>query len=280
MVSIIGVGDNTVDCYLHLGKMFPGGNAVNVPVLAHRYGATASYLGWLANDAKGNLLTESLQKEDVDLSHCRIVEGENAYCEVNIVEGDRVFGEYSEGVCDQINLTDQDYAFIASHDLMHTSLYSFIEPYLPKLKEKSRKLSFDFTSDWNQEILKNYAKYVDIAILSSQTAALDENRDLLAWITSLGPELVLVTGGDQGALLFDGEKYYLQPVAKTTNLIDTLGAGDAFAARFLVEYLKQTPLTTALDLAAQSAAETCGYYGAFGYGMTIIDNEITMEKES
>jgi fructoselysine 6-kinase len=278
MVSIIGVGDNTVDCYLHLGKMFPGGNAVNVPVLAHRNGAAASYLGWIANDERGKLLVDSLNTEEIDITHTRIVAGENAYCEVNVVDGERVFGQFSEGVCNQIQLTEADYAFIASHDLVHTSLYSFIEPYIIELQKTSQKLSFDFTSDWDQDYLANYAKYVDIALLSSHTANLNENHELLAWIASQGPEIVIVTGGEQGALVYDGEQYYTQPVVPAANVVDTLGAGDAFAARFLVEYLRHTPLPIALQLAAESAAKTCKYYGAFGYGAPITDNKLMQKK--
>lgn len=278
MVSIIGVGDNTVDCYLHLGQMFPGGNAVNVPVLAHRFGAAASYLGWIANDERGNLLIDSLNHEGIDLSHCRFIAGENAYCEVNVVDGERVFGQFSEGVCSQMQLTEDDYAFISSHDLVHTSLYSFIEPYIIELQKTSPKLSFDFTSDWDQDYLARYAKYVDIALLSSQTVNLHENRELLAWIASQGPEIVIITGGEQGALVYAGEQYYDQPVVPAANVVDTLGAGDAFAARFLVEYLRQTPLQTALQRAAESAAETCQYYGAFGYGAPITDHKFTQKK--
>ena len=279
MTSIIGVGDNTVDCYLHLGKMFPGGNSVNVPVLAHRYGIEASYLGWLANDTRGNLLKTALEEETINLSHCRMVTGENAYCEVNIEAGERVFGQYSEGVCDQIKLTEDDFAFIGKHSLTHTSLYSFIEPFLPALKEASRKLSFDFTSDWDKEYLAQYAPFVDIAILSSQADTLDENRAMMAWIADLGPSIVIVTGGEQGALVYDGKNYHTQPIVPAGHVIDTLGAGDAFAARFLVEHLKETPLPQALNLAAASAAETCGYYGAFGHGMTLPQHKISREKE-
>jgi fructoselysine 6-kinase len=278
MVSIIGIGDNTVDCYLHLGKMFPGGNAVNVPVLAHRNGADASYIGWIANDERGKLLIDSLKSEGIDLSHSRIVTGENAYCEVNVVDGDRVFGQFSEGVCNQIQLTETDFAFIARHDLVHTSLYSFIEPYIIELQKTSPILSFDFTSDWDQAYLAQYAKFVDIALLSSQTNDLHDNRELLAWIASQGPKIVIVTGGEQGALVYDGEQYYTQPVVPAAKVVDTLGAGDAFAARFLVEYLRKTPLPTALQLAAESAARTCQYYGAFGYGTPITDNKFAQKK--
>ena len=266
MVSIIGVGDNTVDCYIHLGKMFPGGNAVNVPVLAQRYGASGSYLGWLADDTRGRLIHNSLKKEGVDLSNTRMVSGENACCEINLVDGDRVFGNYSEGVCDQIALTEDDYSFISQFDLTHTSLYSFIEPFLPDLKSASKKLSFDFTSDWDQDYLQNHAPFVDIAILSSKEDKLEENKPLMDWISSLGPEIVLITGGEQGALLSNGQNYLSQPIVQTDILVDTLGAGDAFAARFLFEHLKGTPLNMAMEFAAISAAETCKYHGAFGHG--------------
>ncbi len=271
MNSIIGVGDNTVDCYLHLGKMFPGGNAVNVPVFAHRYGASASYLGWLADDTRGKLLQTSLAEEGIDLSHCRIVAGSNAFCEVNLIDGERVFGAFDEGVCSQLKLTAEDFAFISSHDIVHTSLYSFIEPYMSKLKEISPIVSFDFTSDWDQDTLQRFGKYVDIALLSSHTAVLQENRELLAWVAEQGPEIVIITAGDQGALAYDGTNYFTQPMVPSAHVVDTLGAGDAFIARFLVEYLRQTPLPQSLHLAAQSAAQACEYYGAFGYGIPIID---------
>ncbi len=49
-------------------------------------------------------------------------------------------------------------------------------------------------------------------------------------------------------------------------VVDTLGAGDAFAARFMVDNLGGFSVQVALQNAAKSAAETCMYYGAFGHG--------------
>jgi fructoselysine 6-kinase len=64
MVWVIGVGDNTIDKYQDLRVMFPGGNAVNVAVLAHRYGHPASYIGWLGDDAHGHLILNVLEGLD------------------------------------------------------------------------------------------------------------------------------------------------------------------------------------------------------------------------
>ena len=72
---LLGLGDNTIDTYVSLGREFPGGNAVNVAVLARRRGAAASYLGCWGDDAGGALLRDALRAEGVDLSHVRVIAG-------------------------------------------------------------------------------------------------------------------------------------------------------------------------------------------------------------
>jgi len=265
-MRVIGVGDNTVDQYLHLRRMFPGGNAVNVPVLVRRYGQQASYLGWLGDDALGRLLLDALAEEGVDTSHCRVMTGANAYCQVSLVDGDRVFGQSSAGVSRQIALTDADLAFIQTHDLVHTSVYSHIWGELPRLRQVAPQLSFDFSQGWKRERLVETLPYLTFAFLSSPDTAYQETVDLLRWVQAHGPAIVVVTQGKNGAFAFDGEQVYQQPIVETT-VVDTLGAGDAFIARFLVEYGSGQSIEASMTQAAASAAETCGYYGAFGHGV-------------
>jgi fructoselysine 6-kinase len=88
----------------------------------------------------------------------------------------------------------------------------------------------------------------------------------MRWVMGYGVRLVLVTQGSQGATVFDGQRFYRQGIVET-HVVDTLGAGDSFAARFLVEHLSGTPIPEAMTKAAESAAQTCGYYGAFGHGI-------------
>ena len=269
MISVIGVGDNTVDRYLHLGKMFPGGNAVNVPVLAHRLGNPAAYLGWLAKDPHGMLVYDALVEEGVDVSRCRLVEGQNAFCEVTLQDGDRIFGNFSEGVCDQIKLNEKDLQFISTFDLVHTSVYSFITPYLEQLRSVSKVLSFDFSNEWDRDSLAAILPFVDIALISNPVMNIDENNELINFAHAFGPDIVLVTSGEHGALLFDGSQFFHQEIQPVGEIVDTLGAGDAFAACFMVNYLSGVSIQEALQKAAKSAAETCKYYGAFGHGASL-----------
>ena len=42
LMDVIAIGDNISDCYLSIGQVFPGGNAVNVGVAAARAGVAAA----------------------------------------------------------------------------------------------------------------------------------------------------------------------------------------------------------------------------------------------
>ena len=265
MVKLVGVGDNTVDRYIHLNRMYPGGNSVNVPVLARRYGHESGYIGWLGDDPHGQLLYDSMSDEGVDLSHCRMVDGPNSYCEVSLVLGERVFGKSTSGVSSQIKLEKEDYQYVSEYDITHTSVYSFIEEQLEDLSMASVHLSFDYSDRWSKEYLMKTAPSVDIAFLSASEQPRAEAERLMRWINKLGVELVVVTQGTKGSIVYDGEQVNHQPIVET-EVVDTLGAGDAFAARLMVEYFSGRALEESMRLAALSASETCGYYGAWDYG--------------
>ena len=269
MFSVIGVGDNTVDRYLHLGKMFPGGNAVNVAVHARRMGYRAAYLGWIANDPHGQLVHQALAEEKVDLSHSRIIEGKGAFCEITLKDGDRVFGEYSDGVCGQITLNQEDLEFIASFDLVHTSVYSHLDDQLEILAEHSRNLSYDFSQEWDKAHLKKILPFVDFALISNPAESIMTNEDLINYVSGIGSAKLLITNGEEGAVFFDGNSLFIQKVIRISGVVDTLGAGDAFAAQFMVDYLNGVSAPEALDNAAHAAAQACTYFGAFGNGAPI-----------
>lgn len=268
MIRIIGVGDNTVDTYIHRRTRFPGGNAVNVAVLAHRYGAEAAYLGCLGQDAGGELVLSSLKAEGLDVSRCQISSNvPNAYSTVSVVDGDRVFGKSDPGASQFIHLSPDDLTYIATYDLVHTSVYSFLEEQLPALKAASKTLAFDLSQRCDRAYLEQVLPHVDIAFLSLAEISDAERDELMHFMVKLGPRLVVMTRGKQGSWVFDGRTLYHQDIIPVET-VDSLGAGDAFAARFLVETLQGTPIPAAMQRAAQSAAENCTYYGAYGHGET------------
>ena len=82
MISVIGVGDNTVDRYLHLEKC----SLVATRSMC-RFRLTDwairlhTSVGWQKTRLENWSMTP-LNEEGVDISHCRLVEGQNAFCEI------------------------------------------------------------------------------------------------------------------------------------------------------------------------------------------------------
>lgn len=74
-------------------------------------------------------------------------------------------------------------------------------------------------------------------------------------------DLIGLTLGEKGAFLFsknESDYYFSEP----TQIVDTLGAGDAFAAILCLGYLKQIPLVQINQLANEFALEICKVNGA------------------
>jgi fructoselysine 6-kinase len=262
-VKLAGVGDNVVDRYRDLGTMFPGGQALNVAVHAHRLGIASAYVGAIGDDVAGRHVLGAIRAEGIDETRLRIIHGPNGYAEVALVDGNREFVGSADGVS-KFDLEPADLDYLAGFDLIHSSESSFLEDQL-HLLAGVRPLSFDFSVRRDPAYVEPLLPHVTIAEFSLSDL---DDAAAGAWlerIHGLGPRLVLATRGAADALLYDGSRMWRQP-SIPTELIDSLGAGDAFIARFLVGVLREEPFDRTLAAAAATASATCGTYGAFGHG--------------
>jgi len=271
MRRLLGLGDNTVDHYLSTDTIYPGGNAVNVAVLTARLGHEASYLGIVGTDAEGDLILRALREERVDVTHCRQIPGTTSWSAVRHDGNDRFFTGSDPGVSTRWDLTEADDAFIARHHITHTSLYSALEPHLPRIRRAAPLLSFDFTSEWTDAHLQRVAPLVDIAVLSAASVGTEDAEALARRVAHAGPEVVVVTRGPRGALALHADEPHHQAALPVTPL-DTLGAGDAFIAGFLNTWLDTRDARAALHAGAREAARNCATRGAFGHGVPMSDS--------
>lgn len=275
-MKVIGIGDNVVDKYLHLNKMFPGGNALNFAVYAKKLGISAAYIGVFGTDKAGKHVKKTLNDFDIDISHCRTYEGENGAAEVSLEDGDRVFvGSNGGGVSKEypLKFDEQDLNYIKQFDLIHTSCFSFIEEELPTLSELGIPISFDFSKNYDENYLNQVCPYIDFAFLSCGQLTEAETKEKLKQVYDKGCKYVLGTRGIDGAFLLYNNKIYYQE-AKKVEPIDTLGAGDSFITVFLIEIISSSKVTEevierGLSKAADFASKTCLINGAFGYGKKI-----------
>lgn len=277
MIKVIGLGDNVVDKYEHIKTMYPGGNALNFASYAKKLGIESAFLGAFGSDSESEHVQNTINELGLDISRCRYFEGENGCARVTLENGDRVFlGSNSGGVLREngLNLTEDDLEYIKSFDLLHAGLYGYTEPELDKIKQLNIPISFDFSDDFTMEEVERIAPKVDFSFFSCSHLKTDEMLNLMMKVFRLGSKVVLITMGEKGALLYDGDKFYAQE-PELVEAIDTMGAGDSFITAFLVNYIskvkenkldKETIIKESLNEGAIFSAKTCLIEGSFGYG--------------
>lgn len=269
--SIVGLGDNVLDCYLHEDLAYPGGNALNVAAYSRLFfNADAGFLGIMGTDRFADHLAQVLDTIGVRRERVRRAVGANGMAFVALDdEGDRRFvGTNRGGVQDslRIRLTEKDFDYLEGFSRVHTSVYSAIEPELEKLTERGIALSYDYSNDAHNDVVRVSAPHVEVGFFSggglSESQVESLGRDALA----MGISRVVVTLGARGARAFESGMRSAVDVVPV-DAIDALGAGDAFITGFLAAQGNGSDLDQCMSIAAMSGALACTLRGAFGYSV-------------
>ncbi|MBV9526763.1 PfkB family carbohydrate kinase [Sphingomonas sp.] len=266
--GLVGVGDNVVDHYVDEDLYYPGGNTLNVAVLARRFGLqNSAYIGIVGDDEEGRHVHASLLAEGLSDKNLRIAHGETGKAEVAIVDGDRTFITSNKGGIRQrlmLRMDRNDLALIERFGHVHSSCFSYVEPELVRLRQVSQGLSFDFSTGRDFGYLATVCPTITIAFLSAADLTDDDTEGLIKAVHSIGAPSVCVTQGERGAVFSTGERLIRQGVEQA-ELVDTMGAGDSFIAAFLASRIDGATVEEAMAQAAKFAAKACGWAGAFGH---------------
>jgi fructoselysine 6-kinase len=266
LTAVVAVGDNVVDMYPSLGRLFPGGNAVNVAVAVRRSGVEAAYAGVVGTDDAGAAIRSALEAEDVLTDRLRTKEGPTASCVVELAAGDRIFVDGDLGVS-RFRLDEADLEYLSGFDCIHTGECSGTEDQLEELAGVSR-ISFDF-SDRPFDYCAPLLDKVWLASFSGHNLDSGKVSALADRALRGGAEIVLVTRGADGACLFTVSGAAIQVKAEPIVPVDTLGAGDAVIGSVLAGLLREQDLESVMQSAMTLAAEVCQHHGAFGYGRAL-----------
>ena len=225
-IRVAAIGDNCIDYYDSLNESYPGGNPVNVAVYIKRLGGESSYTGAVGTDSFGKIMISAIQNKGVDTSHIQVLDGKTAVTHVDIVDGDRVFGKYEEGVLADFKLREQDISFIKKHDLAVTGIWGMIEDELP-LISKEIPVAFDFANKFANPIVEKAIPYVTYAFFSFDEESRNEFRqkyhsmglkekencteqlkEFMKAMQQKGPKVIIATLGKNGSIGYDGNSWY------------------------------------------------------------------------
>ncbi|EGN2316510.1 fructoselysine 6-kinase [Salmonella enterica] len=274
-ISVIGIGDNVVDKYLHSGMMYPGGNALNFSVYSKLAGIPAAFMGAFGSDEAAEHIQDVLRELQIDITHCRHYEGENGYACIRLKEGDREFVTSNKnGVLREnpLLLSQDDLHYISQFSLVHSSINGHLESELEKIKQNNAVISFDFSGRGTDDYFENVCPWVNYGFMSCSGLSLDIIKEKINKLHDYGCKHVIATNGHECVYYFSANSFlewrphYVEPV-------DTLGAGDAFLTGFMLSIMqsgKREPdndtVISAMQAGGKSAAQVLLHYGAFGFG--------------
>ncbi len=263
-MRVAAIGDNCIDVYTNLGQSFPGGGAVNFAVHAHRAGLASAYVGAIGDDEHGRLLKAALGAEGVDGAYLIEVPGPTAVAYVRLEQGERTFIGSDHGVRGQLAISTAIDVYLAGFDLLHATLDSGVDAAIPGWAARGQRLSYDFSHRARPAQLA-LIPALSVAFFSGQATPPAAVEDVLVAFGRQTDGCVVMTLGERGSLAYWRGRIWRQP-ALPTEVVDTLGAGDAFQAGFMAAHLQGGSIEEALAAGAQQAASVCTHLGGFGHG--------------
>ena len=195
MIKIACAGDNCVDYYDNTGESFPGGNPVNVSVYVRRLGGQSAYLGAVGTDDFGKQMCAALQEKGVDVSHVQILPGKTAFTHVERINGERVFGDYDEGVMADFRLRQADFDLLKGYDRLVTGLWGHTESQLADVRAMGIPVAFDGAERPLDEAGRIALPHVNVAFFSDDASDEESLKARILEIAALGPQIVVATPG-------------------------------------------------------------------------------------
>ena len=178
-------------------------------------------------------------------------------------DGERVFGDYDEGVLEKYKLTDEDIDYIKNFDVVICDVWGKVEGQFKELKEKGIVTAFDCATSPDSEESVKAIPYTDYLFYSVDTGDTKEVREQMERIQKQGPKLVICMMGEEGSLCYDGERYHRFGIVPCDHLVDSMGAGDSYIAGFLTGIVDGLSIEGAMEKGAANATETLKYFGAW-----------------
>jgi len=256
-----------------------GGSAGNTIAGIASFGGKAAFIGKVKDDEFGKIFRHDLTSLGVHFATPPATQGPaTARCLVLVTDDAQRTMNTHLGAC--VDLTPDD----IDADLVAASAITYLEGYLfdpPLAKDAFRKaatiargagrkvaltLSDSFcVHRYKDEFKALIAEHVDILFANEhEVEALYGSTDIAAAADDLAAQVgvAAITLSARGSLLVSGTQRVAVAAAPITELVDTTGAGDLYAAGVLHGLSRGLPLAECGRLGSIAAAEVIQHYGA------------------
>jgi sugar/nucleoside kinase (ribokinase family) len=255
-----------------------GGSAGNTVAWLAELGSAAGYIGKVRDDELGNAFRKEITATGAVFRTPAAADGPaTARCLILVTpDSQRTMNTYL-GACVNLGVADIDAELIQSARITHLEGYLYDEPHAKDAFHKAaaiaheagRKVSLSLSDRFcvdrhHSDFLRLVTHHVDVLFANrAEIQALFKTEtidDAVQQVRSLTDLAVITLDADGSLIVSPDAVIEIQPVA--TTVVDTTGAGDAYAAGFLHAFTHGHALKECGDTASAMAGEVISHVGA------------------
>jgi sugar/nucleoside kinase (ribokinase family) len=255
-----------------------GGSAGNTASGIAMMGGRVAYIGKVADDQLGQVFTHDIRAAGVTYTTAPLRGGLPTARSLIFVTPDaqRTMQTFL-GACTQLGPEDVNMDDIASSQVVYLEGYLWdmdraktaMRDAAIKAQAEGAKVSLTLSdafcvARFRDEFLDLAERYVDI-LFANESEILSlyqtENFDVALQQVRKHCEIAALTRSDKGSVVVNRDEVHLIDPVRGVAVVDTTGAGDAYAAGFLYGYTQGHDLATCGRLGSAMAAEVISHYG-------------------
>lgn len=256
-----------------------GGSAANTVAALASLGADCAFIGKIHDDEMGHKFRSDIGRAGIDMFTAPLTAGPATARSIVLVTPDAERSMFTYlGASKKLSVDDID------ENIIKASRFTFIEGYLwdeenakqAVLKaceiahKYGRQVAFtlsdkSYLQQYRLEMLDLIKKHIDIVFGNEEEIkALFDNNDFETCLDNIKTmvSIAAITRNAKGSVVVEGRTKIFIEAEEISKVVDTTGAGDAYAAGFLYGLSKGRSLGTCALIGGIAAAEIIGHYGA------------------
>jgi sugar/nucleoside kinase (ribokinase family) len=261
------------------GREVSGGSGANAAAGIAALGGKVAFVGRVANDQLGQVFAHDIRAAGVEFTTPFATSSNpTARCLILVTpDAQRTMNTFL-GASQDLTVADMDLERVAKAGITYLEGYLW-DPEQPRAamlaarevaKAAGNRVAFTlsdvFVVERHREGLQELVDgKIDILFANeNEICSLYETADFDSAVRAIKGKLpiAVVTRSEKGAVVLAGDEVISVPAAPVSQVVDTTGAGDLFAAGFLYGLSQGRPLDVCAKLGAIAAAEVISHYGA------------------
>jgi sugar/nucleoside kinase (ribokinase family) len=260
----------------------PGGCASNVAIGLSSLGIDTGLICNIGNDDAGALLQKTWKKYDIDLRYIRVIEDMTTAVSIGLVDSKSQprfihtpganRSLVSEDISMAIEAIDRGVkvVHIAGFFVLPSLLNTKFPEQLKKLKSRDTLITLDVVYSpryWKPKYLFPCLNYIDVFMCNEKEGerltSLTGPENITNYLHSKGANTIVIKLGGEGC--YYNDKYSMGFVdAERVPVVDTTGAGDAFAAGLISALIQGKDIREACEMGNRTGSRMVSSPGAIG----------------